>query len=108
MIHTKESIITLLETNDLAVARAVIALTKRQTKEEQEAMETKDHNGVGFKACHANIGTSMGFGAMKYGRLTPKQIAYWRYRNAKGQMRIACYAGQLLAIANANAAAKAA
>lgn len=96
---TKHDIIKLLEQNDKAVVRAVLAITARQTDDEQVQERTKYQNGRGWKSCHGRVGTSMAKFYQTYQYLTPRQIAYWRHRNDKGEMRIACYAGQLLDIA---------
>lgn len=49
----KESIQMLLGTNDLAVERAVVAIFKRQTHDEQRDSDTKHDNMRGFRANHA-------------------------------------------------------
>lgn len=97
--HTKESIIDLLRTNDKAIIRALIALNKRQTEDEQNSEQTKYQNGRGFRPCHARMGTSMANFYDSRNYLSPKQIAYWRKTNEAGKMRIEIYAGQLLSIA---------
>lgn len=97
---TKQDIIKLLEYNDKAIIRAVLAITARQTDDEQLQERTKYQNGRGWKSCHSRVGTSMAKFYQTYQYLTPRQIAYWRHRNDKGEMRIACYAGQLLDIAS--------
>jgi hypothetical protein len=93
----KEKIIALLETNDLAVGRALIVILANQTTDEVQAMDTKHHNGKGFNAPHARMGTSMGLQAKnRNGCLSPKQVDYWRVRDRKGNMRIGIYWKQLL------------
>ena len=92
---TKEYLTELLRTNDKAVARALLVVNKNQTTDEQLSETTRYRNGMGFRPCHARMGTSM---AQFYGRrgyLTDKQIAYWRKPDATGTMRIALYWGQL-------------
>lgn len=42
---TRDSIIALLETNDLAVARALLVLNERQTQDEQMTEHTSHRNG---------------------------------------------------------------
>lgn len=96
---TRQDIIQLLQTNDRAIIRAILAITARQTADEQASEETKYSNGRGWKSCHGRVGTSMAKFYQARGYLTPKQIAYWRKPNAKGQMRIECYANQLLQVA---------
>ena len=100
---TKAEIIALLNTNDKAIARALVVLNERQTATEQHSGATINQNGEGFTPADAYMGTSMANGVIKYGRLTENQLAYWRQPNAKGTPRINKYAGQLLAIAQAKA-----
>lgn len=102
----KQDIINLLETNDKAVARALVVLTQRQTQDEQASENTKYLNGMGFRPCHARMGTSMAKFYERNGYLSPKQIAYWRKPQKDGKTRIAIYAGQLLEVAQAKAAKK--
>lgn len=104
---SKEQIISLLATNDKAVARALVALNDRQTADEQINQSTRLDNGQGFKPCHARMGTSMAEFFQKFGYLSPKQIAYWRKVDANGSMRIGCYWKQLMEVAAAKEAAKA-
>jgi len=101
----KSQIIELLKTRDVAVARALVVLNERQTADEQVQETVKYHNGMGFRPCHARMGTSMANFYTKFGRLSEKQIAYWRKLDKTGKMRIEIYAGQLLLIAEAKAAA---
>ena len=96
---TKAEIIELLKTNDKAVARALVVLNERQTATERSAESTINDNGVGFTPADARMGTSMAQFYTKFGRLSEKQLAYWRKPNAKGVPRICKYAGQLLEIA---------
>jgi len=98
-MHTVESIRNLLATNDKAVARALLALNKRQTADEQITEHTRHDNGKGFRPCHARMGTSMAKFYERNGYLSPKQIAYWRKADRTGTPRIAIYARQLLLVA---------
>ena len=93
---TKESIVSLLAHNDRAVCRALVVLNDRQTVDEQASEHTRHHNGRGFRPCHARMGTSMAKQFARKGKLTDKQIAYWRKPMRDGNMRIGIYAGQLL------------
>lgn len=104
---TKDAIIKLLETDDRAVARALVVLTARQTDDEKAQENTRYLNGRGYRPCHARMGTSMSTFFERRGYLSPKQIAYWRVREKTGTMRIANYAGQLLEEAQLKAATKA-
>lgn len=96
---TRDSIIALLETNDLAVARALLVLNERQTQDEQMTEHTSHRNGRGFRPCHARMGSSMAKFFGRNGYLSPKQVSYWRARDRAGNMRIGIYAGQLLEVA---------
>jgi hypothetical protein len=98
---TKASIVALLETNDTAVARALLVLNRNQTTDEQNAQTVKYRNGMGFRPAHARMGTSMAQQYAARGTLSPKQIAYWRARDVKGNMRIGIYWQQLINAAQA-------
>jgi hypothetical protein len=104
---TGTDIVNLLKTNDKAVARALVVLKNRQTADEQQTEHTKHDNGRGFRPCHARMGTSMAKFYEKYGKLSEKQIAYWRTPMARGGMRIAIYWRQLLEEAHLKAERKA-
>jgi len=93
---TKERIIELLATNDKAVGRALVRLLQNQTTDEQIAETVKHRNNMGFRPCHARMGTSMAQFFRDRGFLSPKQVSYWRGRDKNGTMRIAIYANQLL------------
>ena len=99
-MHNRSTITKLLETNDRAVARALVVLNQRQTADEQQAEQTKYTNGRGFRSCDARMGTSMAQFYERNGYLSPKQLAYWRKRQRNGVMRICVYANQLADIAN--------
>ena len=103
----KDTIVNLLETNDKAVARAIVVLNERQTATEQSTENTINNNGVGFTPADARMGTSMANFFIRNGYLSPKQIAYWRKPNVKGVPRICKYAGQLLDISMTKAMTKA-
>ena len=102
---TREYITHLLRTNDKAVARALVALNKRQTSDEQRSQATRYHNCQGFMPMHARMGTSMAQFYERNGYLSPKQVAYWRRVTPSGKARIEKYVGQLLVIAQEKAAA---
>ncbi len=103
---TKEAIVKMLETDDRAVARAILVLNERQTDDEQASEHTRYLNGRGYRPCHARMGTSMAKFFKDRGYLSPKQINWWRKREKTGQMRIGIYAGQLLEEAQLKAARK--
>lgn len=102
---TKQAIVALLETNDTAVARALVCINRNQTADEQAAQNVKYRNGMGFRPAHARMGTSMAQQFAARGTLSPKQIAYWRARDAAGNMRIGIYWKQLIEAAKQKAAA---
>ena len=92
----KTRIIELLETNDLAVGRALARLYQNQTFDEQTQKDVKYRNNKGFRPCHARRGTEMAEYFKARGSLTPAQVRYWRVRDKQGNMRIGIYATQLL------------
>jgi hypothetical protein len=104
---TGTDIVKLLETNDRAVARALVVLYERQTEDEKASEDTRHHNNRGFRPCHARMGTSMAKFYLRNGYLSPKQVAYWRKQGKEG-MRISIYWRQLLDAAHRKAVAKAA
>ena len=83
MYHTKNSILKLLETNDTAVCRALVALNKHQTVSEQAVEQTRYLNGEGFTPGDAPKGTVMAKFYERRGYLNEKQIAYWRRKNSR-------------------------
>ena len=103
----KTHIISLLQTNDRAIARALVVLNARQTVDEQVLSETRHQNGRGFNSADARMGTSMAQFFERNGYLTAKQLAYWKKPDARGTWRICKYAGQLLEEAQAKRAAAA-
>ena len=103
---SESAIMSLLATNDKAIARALVALREKQTYDEQIQKDTKYHNNQGFRPCHARLGTEMAEFYMKNGYLSAKQVAFWRQRNKSGKMRIGIYAGQLARIAAEKQASK--
>lgn len=98
---SKEGIKNLLATNDKAVLRAVLAIDARQTADERSSENTKYLNGMGWRPCHARMGSSMASFAARRGYLTTNQINWWRKRMKCGNSRIEIYAGQLLEVAKA-------
>ena len=90
---TREEIETLVNTNDRAVERAMVAIWKRQTADEQSSDTTRHSNGIGFSGWTAKRGSYYAKWVLGGGRLTGKHLAQAR--------RIALHhAGQLLRIAN--------
>ncbi len=89
---TPDEIRALLDRSLEAVERAIVAIYKRQTADEQAAYETKHHNRVGFAACHAGLGTY-------YAKwiLSGKHLSGSHVERARRMVRH--YAGQLHQIA---------
>ena len=106
MTVTAETIREKLATDDRWLGRALMALNARQTHDEQRDEVTRYHNDAGFTGGHAKRGTSMARFYETRGFLTPRQLAWWRYRTPSGRMRIEIYTQQLLRIAQERARAK--
>lgn len=92
---TKDVIVKLLETNDRAIAHALVVLHNNQTKDEQRTETTRNRNGEGFRPCHAKMGSSMATFYLARNFLSAKQCAYWRKKMACGNSRISIYWRQL-------------
>lgn len=104
---SKTQLIELLRNDKRAVARALVVLAARQTLDEQRSLTTKYLNGQGFRPCHAKKGTDMAHQFQRTGYLSDNQIAYWRYVEKTGKMRIEIYWRQLLEAAAEKAQQKA-
>lgn len=76
--QVKSYVQNLLDTNDHAVARALVVIFERQTATEKEYDNTHDKNGVGFSGVHAEICSSYAKQVMSRGFLTPKQMVVAR------------------------------
>ena len=93
-VWTKDEIKSMLNENDRAVARGVLAIYNRQTDGEKIDDNTHESNGVGFNKIDAEILSSFARWFYAHGYLTEKQTAIARKKIMK-------YAGQLVEIANA-------
>jgi hypothetical protein len=71
---TKESIVALLDRSDVAVERAILAIYRRQTLDEQSSSETKHRNGIGFSGAHAPLGTYYAKWILSGRRLSGKHL----------------------------------
>lgn len=94
---TKERIARLLNTNDLAVDRALSVLYDRQTQDEKGTSTTKHSNGRGFKSNHAVRGSYYGRWVQSGKRLTGGHLVKARHIALQ-------YTGQLADEANAKSA----
>jgi hypothetical protein len=89
-----------------ALGRALTILYKEQTPREQSQKATFEHNGVGFSACDAELGTRCAQHYARTGDLHGWMVDVWTKRDANGRMRIAKYHAQLNQVALAKAAVK--
>ena len=85
----KESIKKLIQTNDIAVYRALVLLYSFQTDEEKNTDKVKTVNGKGFNKLDAEILSSMARQVKSGRHLTDKQMYVARPKLMK-------YAGQIL------------
>lgn len=98
--YSKSDILNLLDQNDRAVERAIIAIWARQTESEKLNRHTAEKNHIGFSAFDAEFLTSLAERLVWKGlRLSPKQIA-------AGRRAIRKYAGQLADMANGKVSSK--
>lgn len=91
---TEEEIKNLVQNNDKVLYGALRKLYACQTADEQNAGETKEHNGMGFNGVDAPILSSFCEFLNKTGFLTPKQKVIARKKLVK-------YNKQLTKLANA-------
>jgi hypothetical protein len=91
---TKDKIQNLLDNNDRAVERAIVAIYDRQTRDEKATSDTKHDNTVGFTAAHASKGSYYARWVLSGRKLTGHHLGNAR-RIAKHYHR------QLCEIANA-------
>lgn len=96
MIWNKERIAKLLNENDKAVERAVIAIYDRQTHDEKATEATRHNNGRGFRANHVSKGSYYARWCLDGWHLTGHHLA-----NARGLALH--YTQQLADVANAKA-----
>ena len=92
---TKEDIRKVLQTDDKAVARGVVAIFNLQTEDEQNVGKTSVKNGVGFNGVDANFMSSIAQFYMRRNFLSPKQVEFARKKLLK-------YSNQLAMLANEN------
>src|SRR5574337_878352 len=90
---TEASIVNLLNGNDRAVERAMVAIWKRQTEDEQRSENTHWRNDIGFSGADARRGSYFAQWVMRGNRLTGTHLAKARAMAIK-------YRKQLLSIAS--------
>lgn len=89
---TVESIVTLLQSNDRAVERGILAIYNRQTQDEKSTDTTRHTNNVGFSGADASRGSYYARWIMSGRHLTGEHLSKARAIALK-------YRGQLLQIA---------
>ena len=90
---TRTEIEAMINGNDLAVERAMVAIWERQTADEKETQGTRHHNGRGFAAWSARSGTYFAEWVRSGRRLTGKHLV-------KARKIALHHAGQLTDFAN--------
>ncbi len=90
-VWTEESITELLNNNNKAVEKAIVAIYNRQTEDEKSASDTKHSNGVGFSGADAHTGSYYAKWILSGRNLTGNHLA-------KGRKIAIKYRGQLLTI----------
>lgn len=101
---TIDAMRALLDENDRMVEEAILRIYDFQTEAEQAMGETTVNNGVGFSGCDAEFLSSLAQQIKRSTypvgrRLSSRQLPYARKKIRK-------YAGQLVGLANAKAAAR--
>lgn len=94
----REGIEKLLNENDRAVERAIVAIYRRQTSEEQNSNTTIHRNGMGFSGAHANYGTYLAKWILSGKRLNGNHLV-------KARTMALHYVSQLLEVASQKEAA---
>ena len=100
----KTSIQRLLQENDRAVARAVVAIYQRQTDEEKNSQATLKTNGVGFNQADARRGAYYAGYIKTAGRLTGRHLGIARDMMQKYWRQLADIANEKEQIAQARVA----
>lgn len=93
LMAKKVQIQSLIDTDDRAVARAVVRIYQRQTEDEQRASETKHHNTIGFNASDAKFLTGVARYVIANGKIDTE------YHMMKTRKLIRRYWRQLIEIA---------
>jgi len=84
---------------EAVIGRALVAIFKRQTKDEQAVNVTNCHNGIGFTGADAHSGCITAKYYIKHRTLLDWQVERWTKTNRNGVPRIAKYWKQLDQIA---------
>lgn len=92
-IWTDQEIVELLERNDAAVMRGIIAIYQRQTEDEKSTGDTSHRNGRGFNSVDAKYMTYLAKYCQANRKLTGDHLV-------KARAKIKKYRRQLVEIAN--------
>ena len=89
-----------------AIGRALVHLFNRQTRDEQDANDTRVHNLRGFTSADARQGCIHAKYYLKHRILQDWQVRYWLKADRKGNLRLGKYWRQLAEEAAKKAALK--
>ena len=108
-VVTRDSLRTMLRNPnrkyvETVVGRALVALLKRQTADEQRAADTRVWNSIGFSGADARSGTLTAKTWIGKGVLLDWQLNKWLKPAKNGYPRLCKYAKQLNEIALENGA----
>lgn len=92
-VWTEKEIVELINKNNKAVEKAIVAVYNRQTQDEKASFDTKHSNGVGFSGADARFGTYLAKWILSGKHLNGKFLAQGRTLAIK-------YRAQLLDEAN--------
>ena len=97
---TKQSLTKMLSDADRAkraqiIGRALVVLFNNQTKTEQSANITNNHNNIGFTGADARSGSLSAKSFLKNRTLADWQVDMWMKTGKSGYPRIAKYHSQL-------------
>jgi hypothetical protein len=88
------------ERKQFIIGRALLAIYRNQTGEEQSRTHTRFNNGIGFSKPDARTG-SIGARMFKAGKMEQWVVDVWMKEASDGKPRICKYANQLNTIAKA-------
>lgn len=82
------------------IGRALLAIYRNQTPDEQSSSDTKYLNGIGFSGADAKLGTVCVRYYLQHGNLADWMLKVWSRPTKTGYPKICKYATQLNKIAN--------
>lgn len=92
-MYTRESILSMIDSSNRAVERAILAINARQTEDERVSGETRHRNGRGWN------GRDAGYGGYLAGYIGNGNHLTGRYLES-GRKMVRKYVGQLVEVAN--------